>query len=61
MKKGLLLGGLLLVSLIGLAQALPPVIIGGGGGVVSECPVGCETASPKCCSSPKGSVYYGKL
>lgn len=55
MKKFLLLGAFFLFASIGIAKELQTIEAG------TECPMGCETNSQKCCSTKGGSVYYGKL
>lgn len=55
MKKLLLLGAFFLVATVGIAAELQSISDG------TECPMGCETNSQKCCSTKGGSTYYGKL
>lgn len=61
MKKILILGSFLLVATVSIASQTELLINSDTISAGTECPMGCETASPKCCSTKGGSAYYGKL
>ena len=55
MKKLLIVGALVFVVTFAFAN-------GGNATLTSaECPSGCSTAKPKCCTTAGGSAYYGVL
>ena len=60
MEKFLIAGALVFVVSFAFASGTDNIAdVGSGAG--AECPSGCSTAKPKCCSTAGGSAYYGVL
>ncbi len=60
MKKFFITGAIVFVTTFAFANRAN-TLVSADDSAGTECPMGCETASPKCCSTKGGSVYYGKL
>jgi hypothetical protein len=59
MKKLLIVGALVFVVSFAFASKGNATLTSADS--AAECPSGCSTAKPKCCTTGGGSAYYGVL
>lgn len=60
MKKFLIAGALVFVATFAFANK-GATLTSADDSAAAECPAGCSTAKPKCCTTAGGSAYYGIL
>lgn len=61
MKKVLILGAFVLFATVSIASGGKDLSTIGDADAGVQCPMGCNTAAPKCCTTKGGDTYYGKL